>query len=55
MYFQEQVRTVDPIRRGLRPIQHLLMIIVSIFVRTVDPIRRGLRQWNLAVSSWEIS
>ena len=37
------VRTVDPIRRGLR--HHLLPCILPVArsVRTVDPIRRGLR------------
>ena len=36
------MRTVDPIRRGLRPLAGLRNDGV-VFVRTVDPIRRGLR------------
>ena len=39
------VRTVDPIRRGLRPAQIFYLTCGSDGqVRTVDPIRRGLRQ-----------
>ena len=38
------MRTVDPIRRGLRPIVRGEDIYYVVFlVRTVDPIRRGLR------------
>ena len=38
-----EVRTVDPIRRGLRPFW-ANRLSAARQVRTVDPIRRGLRQ-----------
>ena len=38
------VRTVDPIRRGLRPYLKTFRAVSAVSVRTVDPIRRGLRQ-----------
>ena len=37
------MRTVDPIRRGLRHLFRFKWLFVTILVRTVDPIRRGLR------------
>ena len=40
------VRTVDPIRRGLRRTRSTVCFIASETVRTVDPIRRGLRRDN---------
>ena len=44
------MRTVDPIRRGLRRIfKRPLWKILR--VRTVDPIRRGLRQIGSAITS----
>ena len=41
---KRNVRTVDPIRRGLRRPRNRLIFGQSRFVRTVDPIRRGLRR-----------
>ena len=43
------MRTVDPIRRGLRPEFTSFLVFTMIAVRTVDPIRRGLRRYDCAI------
>ena len=42
------MRTVDPIRRGLRLAGLGVYIVLSPRMRTVDPIRRGLRPFAIS-------
>ena len=39
----EPVRTIDPIKRGLRHFYYLEPLNAAVIVRTIDPIKRGLR------------